>query len=516
MLEHLLKSALPAVALTAALAAGLAEPAAAGGPVETFAPGPFSVGTLDWDFGNVQVSPVTGVNPLNVQHFGTIAYPATSDGEGAQLAPGFPFPLVVFAHGRFHQAPYIGQNHKQASYLLEHLASWGYIVASVNLDVVGQFSFPAAIPQRGELIHHTLSSFLAADPGGVFLDHGRVAVIGHSRGGDGAIQAQITNPDGNPIHAVATIAPTDFDNTFVGPVPYFGLYGSKDGDVNNGWPIHQYDKAFGQDKAFEYIHGANHFWFTDSIHFSGLGNATITREQHHDIARTYFTYFLRSVFGQNGDPTFVELCDGPSLSPVTDNAVILPSHRPLGQLIVNSFQDTPLDPGTNSLDGLSLGSSLLTLAEQNLNNTAQTFYHRTSAAQIIFDNPGPPLSYYVEELPGTTDVTGWSHLSIRALQRYNATQNTAGVDQDLTFVLVDEDFDLGFATLSDHGRIAYPAVHSGFQFPSKSVLHTTRVPLTTFTDSNPAFDLDRTIIVALVFANTTSGDLRIDDIAFTD
>jgi dienelactone hydrolase len=515
MLPRPLNPVLAATALLAALLAAAPE-ARAGGGIETFAPGPFAVGSLDWNFGNVQVSPVTGTNPLTVQHFGTIMYPATSDGVGAPLAAGWPFPLVVFAHGRFHQAPFIGQNHKQASYLLEHLASWGFIVASVNLDVVGQFGFPAAIPQRAELIHHTLSAFLGADPGGVFLDHGMVAVLGHSRGGDGAIQAQITNPLGNPIHAVGTIAPTDFDDTFIGPVPYLGLYGSKDGDVNNGWPIWQYDKAFGQTKAFEYIHGANHFWFTDSIHYSGEGNADITREQHHDIARTYFTHFLRSAFGQNADPEFAELCDGPSLFPVTDDIEILPSYRRLGLYLVNSFQDAPVDPGHNSVGGLSLGNLLTTLNEQNLNNSAQTFYHRTSGGQLVFSNAGPPLSYYVEELPGVVDASAWEYLSLRALQRLGAAENTPNVDQDLTFVLVDEDLDLSFATLSDHGRIAYPKVHAGFQFPSKSVLHTSRVPLSTFSASNPAFDLDRTIIVALVFANTPSADLRVDDIAFTD
>ncbi len=477
-------------------------------PIETHARGPYEVGSWDWDFGPLQLTPVVGTNPLAVQHFGTGRYPIGLP--GSEL----PAPFIVFAHGRFQSAPFTGTNHTQASYLLDHLASWGFVVVSVNLDVVGQFAFPAAIPQRGELIHATIDRFDDQDQDDLFFDMSRIGLVGHSRGGEGVVAAYVDNPDSREIHAVATIAPTDFEEYSFSGVHYLGLYGSKDGDVNNGWPIKVYERSTGRHKAFQYIEGANHFWFTDSIQFTGEGNGLITREQHHEIAWTYITHFLRETVGDRAPGRFGELSDGPSLFPVTDSADIHPMYFDPDGLVVNNHQQWPLDPSMNTLGLVTAGSMLLELSESSLNSPGATFYHPTFAMRARFDTAlGTPL--YVEELEPGTDASPFDYLSLRVMQPLGSDLNTAGQVQDMRLALVDMRNNVAALTLSDYGTIPWPVTHAGFAFPEKSVLRTSRLPLDDFVAANPELQLNDLRLVALVFDQTTVGEVRVDDIAFT-
>ncbi|HZL99905.1 MAG TPA: hypothetical protein VFD43_06605 [Planctomycetota bacterium] len=490
-------------------------------PIATFEPGRHAVGSADWDFGTIEVSKpgsTTG-ETISVQHFGTLRYPAAAAGSGQPAAPGGPFPFVVFSHGRYHAPPYIGHNHEQATYLIEHLASWGFVVASVNLDVVGQYGQPSAIKQRGEIVLATIAAFEQLDPALCDADFEHIGLVGHSRGGEGCLAAWKQNSAGHAIEAIATIALTNYQNTFVTGVPYLGLYGSKDGDVNNGMPIKVYDQAQPQPKLLQYIEGANHFWFTDSIHYSGEGPGLITREQHHDLARTYITAFLLATLRDTPLP-LEGLCDGPSLFPITDTITVHPLYADADRLLINGFEEADGDPGSNSLGGASAGDLLLTQDEESLDAATKTFYHRTRGGWLAYDTGGalpPDLSpAYVEALPGGVDAGAYSHLSLNALQRWNAPLNTAGQAQDLHLMLVDEQGRSAQVALSDWGTIPWPITHgSSSSFPKKSVLRTTRIPLREFSLANPALDLSDIRLVSLVFDSTPSADLRLDDLSFT-
>ena len=508
------------------LAALLAAPAtgarsqSAVAPIATFEPGRYAVGSADWDFGSIEVSAPgsTSGETITVQHFGTLRYPAAVAGEGAPVAQGGPFPFVVFSHGRYHLSPYIGHNHEQAGYLLEHLASWGFVVASVNLDVVGQYASPPAIKQRGEIALATIAAFKALEPARYDIDFEQIGLVGHSRGGEGCLAAWKTNTAGHAIRAVATIALTNYQNQFTTGVPYLGLYGSKDGDVNDGSPIRVYDQAQPQPKLLEYVEGANHFWFTDSIHYGGEGPGQITREQHHDVARTYIAAFLLATLRDAPLP-LAELCDGPSLAPITDTITVHPLYADPDRLLINGFEEADGDPGLNSLGGASVGELLLTQAEESLDAAAKTFYHRTRGGWLAFDTGGrlPPgmAPTYVEALPGGVDASAYSHLSLNALQRWNAPLNPAGQSQDLTLVLVDEQGRSASVGLGDWGTSPWPITHGGSSFPKKSVLRTTRIPLREFRQVTPELDFPDIRLVSLVFDSTPSAELRIDDLGFT-
>ena len=180
-------------------------------------------------------------------------------------------------------------------------------MASVNLDVVGQYGSPAAIPQRSQLINDTVSYFMGNGTYSPFLDFNDIAYIGHSRGGEGVFAAVQQNPAWSAsIRGIGAISPTNFGDHAV-PQNAFVIYGSQDGDVNNGWPIQLYDQTTTGLKGFRFIEGANHFYFTDTITYGAETNALLTRDQHHEISRTYWATWCTFLF--YGDrPSYVRLC----------------------------------------------------------------------------------------------------------------------------------------------------------------------------------------------------------------
>jgi fermentation-respiration switch protein FrsA (DUF1100 family) len=477
------------------------------------------VANWDWDFGTLQTTHPSSGAPLTVDNFGRLSYP--TDGSGGALPPvaSGDFPLVVFGHGRLGTGP---DNHLQAAYLMDHLASWGIIATSVSLDVVGQFSFPAAIPQRGDIILVTLDRHLnlALQPGtppqglAAAIDATRIGLAGHSRGGEGVADALVKNAASGiyDILAAATIAPTDYEQyTLPADIPYLGLYGSKDGDVNNGWPIYLHDRGDSTEKVFEYVHGANHFWFTESITYSGEGSADISRQLHHDIAEAYITGFMVQKLIGNGLESSV-FADGPEMNPLTSIVDILPMYRHPDRWVVDDFEANP------SLGQASSGGNVINSFpkrfEISFDDTGLTLYHKTKGG-VSGWNAG--TSHFAVALPGGGfDASGWENLSGKFAQRLDSPFNTA-FDQDARVVLRDLDGDLAFVDLSAHGRIIKPITHTGglFQnFPKKTVLRTTRIPLTAFTAAEPLLDLDRLTHIGWQSVNAT-GEIEFDDLEFT-
>jgi len=189
-----------------------------------------------------------------------------------------------------------------------------------------------------------------------------------------------------------------------------------------------------------------------------------------------------------------------------------PMYSSPAALVLDDYEDAPEDPATNSLGEDVVWQDALTFDEVDLDAVAQTLYHETLGLSLAFD--GAPAAI-VHALPRGTDLRAMGFLSLRAIQRHGAPLNTPGVPQDATLALFDGNQQLATVTLSAWGTIPWPIVHGGPFFPKKSVLRTTRVPLRAFAAANPALDLSDVVLVGLVFDQTQSGDLRLDDLAFT-
>ncbi len=158
---------------------------------------------LTWDVPAGQTytfaNPEGGLN--SVDFIARVFFPA-KDSSGTVLTDG-KHPLLIFGHGRF-SGPGSGfpNNYLHAAYLMNQLASWGYICVTVNFDVVNNLG--SGIQQRGELFLKAIDFMAAENSNAASMFHNKIdmdhiGLIGHSRGGGGAIAAvQQNQAQGSP------------------------------------------------------------------------------------------------------------------------------------------------------------------------------------------------------------------------------------------------------------------------------------------------------------------------------
>ena len=232
-----------------------------------------------------------GFGPSDLPLDGRVWYPAAKGR----------FPLVLVVHGDHLASDFSDGGY---AYLGERLASRGFIVASVDenflnsadgdLSAIGvsRFGLQDDMEARAWLLLQHLRAWRAWNdrPGNPFsgrVDLGRIALVGHSRGGEAVAAATVLNRRpgyGFAIRAVGAIAPTD--DTFrpagrpvaLDGVDYLALAGSADGDVLSFGGADQYRRTTlraGDFKAAVLVDRANHSQFntTWGRYDSGYGAA---------------------------------------------------------------------------------------------------------------------------------------------------------------------------------------------------------------------------------------------------
>ena len=257
--------------------------------------------------------------------------------------PG-PYPLVLIVHGNHGMEDFSDPGY---GYLGQLLASRGYIFASVDENFLnGSFADEADVIETGLDEESDARAWLLLEHlalwrdwngtsdhaffGKVDLD--RIALIGHSRGGEAVAVAAAFNaleqyPDdatlsfdyGFNIRGIIAIAPADGQyeprgrGTPLRDIDYFVLHGSMDGDVESFMGASQYSRIeFSADdihfKASAYVQGANHGQFNTSWGRYDMplpgGWMLDTRRimgaaQQRRVAETYFSAFLEVVLKGN-------------------------------------------------------------------------------------------------------------------------------------------------------------------------------------------------------------------------
>lgn len=198
-------------------------------------------------------------------------------------APGR-FPLVLVVHGNHDMKDFSDPGYE---YLGRLLASRGYVVASVDMNFLNG-GIRGENDARGWMLLQHVKAWhgfdsTAGNPLAGRADLTRIALMGHSRGGEAVAQAASFNtmeryPDdakvklgfGYGIRALVAIAPVDGQYRPAGRlvpvkgVSYLVLHGSHDGDVSTFQGLRQYDRIdLGDDdpsrfKAAVYVYRANH------------------------------------------------------------------------------------------------------------------------------------------------------------------------------------------------------------------------------------------------------------------
>lgn len=244
-----------------------------------------------------------------------------------------PAPLVLVVHGN-HLAQ--DWSEKGYDYLAELLASRGYIVASVDENFLNTSftDMPRGLKNengvRGWLMLKHLERWRKwnQEPGNPFyhkIDMDRIALMGHSRGGEAMSHAALFNtlpahPDNANevfhfnfnIKAYIAIAPVDGQYKPAGilaplkDINYFTIHGTHDMDMQSFGglsPMYriEYAPSFNGFKAGLYVHHANHGQFNTSwgkydqtSPYANLYNFTnlMPPEDQQQIAKVYISAFL--------------------------------------------------------------------------------------------------------------------------------------------------------------------------------------------------------------------------------
>ncbi|HKW33557.1 MAG TPA: hypothetical protein VJN92_11170 [Candidatus Acidoferrum sp.] len=247
--------------------------------------------------------------------------------------PG-PFPLALIVHGNHNLADFSDPGYE---YLGELLASRGFILASIDENFIngGLFHDPPLKPGsavRGWLLLEHLKLWkqwneTAGNPFQGKVDLSRIALMGHSRGGEAAATAAAFNrmkyyPEdanikfdyGFAIKSVVAIAPADGQykpaeqDRWISDVSYLTLQGAHDADVSSFLGSRQWDHVkFTQPgpwfKAEIYAYRANHGQFntvwgrTDAGQpLSWLLNLKplMPGDEQRRISKTYISAFLEA------------------------------------------------------------------------------------------------------------------------------------------------------------------------------------------------------------------------------
>ena len=245
--------------------------------------------------------------------------------------PG-PFPLALIVHGNHDMAEFSDPGY---AYLGELLASRGFILASVDENFLNSGLFhdpPKQQAVRGWMLLEHLKLWrewnqAAGSPFQGKVDLTRIALMGHSRGGEAAATAAAFNrmkydPEdanirfdyGFSIKAVVAIAPADGQykpagqHRWIEDVSYLTLQGAHDADVSSfmgsrQWDHVRYTRPGPWFKAELYAYRANHGQFntvwgrTDAGEpLSWLLNLKplMPGEEQRRISKTYIAAFLEA------------------------------------------------------------------------------------------------------------------------------------------------------------------------------------------------------------------------------
>jgi hypothetical protein len=519
-------------------------------------PGPYKVGQVDYNFENeFDLIPSGSTTPAypGVDVRATVRYPATATGTGLPVAGTGRYPLILFLHGNHATCPCSCShscvpgdripNHLGYNYLLDILASWGFIAVSIDgFDVTCAWSAAMSdYEARGRLVLRHLQRWKDWDMGGTDpwsglfqnrVNMNRIGLSGHSRGGEGVVAAEYINRTeglGFAIRAVNAIAPTDQDPyiRYVPEVPYYLLLAASDGDVSNLQGLRTYDRTSlasattQSEKAMLWVYGANHNFFnsvwTPAFGFAcssddGVGEGRLSDSLQRLVAcQSLVPFFRLHVQNESG---YRKLFRGEVAVKGLEGVETYWTFQHPTRKEIDNF-DTGDNPNTNSLGGaVTTSGGFMTFDEYEFKSSGPDLYnssfrHFTHGLVLGWNS----TQSYETVLPaGQRDVSAYSALALRISQILDGgvlnpldTPRTFRVGlRTTTGIVSNVDFDV--ASLQS---VPYPYEYNG----GKTVLGMIRIPLKSFRNGNVAMPLTDIERVLIEFRGT--GLVAIDDIQFT-
>ena len=491
-----------------------------------------------------------------------------------------PYPLVLIVHGNHGMEDYSDTGY---AYLGELLASRGFLVVSVDENFIngswsGDFQ-GKEMPLRAWFLleHLKLWRDWNADENHRFygkVDLDRIALMGHSRGGEAVSIAHAYNklsryPDdatvefdyGFNIRSLVAIAQVDqryHRRVELQDVNFFTIHGSYDSDEPAYHGMRQFNRIeLAPDqpadnyrvKAGVYLHGANHGQFNTgwgrsdySPPASWLLNLApiIPAEDQRQAARVFIAAFLEATL--RDDPRYLELLRDPR-----SGVQWLPDLP-----FVQQFTDSTFVPLANFEEDLEVSTATIPAArisaeavglwrEEDLEHRDQR-KQGTNVVVLGWNSDSNGQASYSIALNGgagnftmdralTFAVSGSTEDPPDTDPPEDADDDAAGDKDKLSnpafrIELIDASGEVASAVSSNYVTLAPPmkvrymknAALNDERYNSawEPVLQHFELPLKTLAASNPAFDLDSIRQLVLRFDRQPEGVIILDDIGTID
>jgi Cutinase len=472
-----------------------------------------------------------------------VRYPADVNGMDVSVSAVKPtYPVVVIMHG-MHSS--VTPSYQGYNYLLDHLASNGFIAVSIDCNAINAIGGMQDTRGQAILAHLTLLQSTNANPG-IFqgkIDMTKIGIMGHSRGGDGVVQAEILNQSqglGWNIKAIVALAPTDFSG--ISPAPmnlatskFLCVYGSNDGDVWGGSTpatdyagtgFRFYDRAT-VEKAVAFIYGATHNRFNTQWGTEGKVDAAsakvVSDVQHQTLLKGYMTAFLQ--IHLQGRTEQLDYFKGELKIPQASSVEVFTQYRPTVTMTLDDFETKPA-LNQNSLGGTVAFANLDGPPEENPAATIDVHSpHQTRGLRLKWNNTTAKYDSQIPLLGSARDLSGWNFLSFRVSQKVLSGANPGDQLQDLYVRLTtagggnSRAIRAGyFRTIPFPYKPAYSMAFVADEDPNtKAAMNTVRIPLFAWTVkalSAPIVDLTNVESLTFEFSAKATGELEIDDIDF--
>jgi dienelactone hydrolase len=533
------------------------------------AKGTYQVTRADYDFGDTALN-LSGVSGLPVEERAAVWVPVGASGAR---------PVVVFLHGRADACRNPGSGEldnanwpcatgfePMSSYLgyaqaAETLASRGYVVVSVSANAIGVYDQSTASPDRGglargQLVMTHLDLLAKANAGTAAgmsallkgkLDLSTVGLMGHSRGGDGAVRAALLNaarqsPYG--VKGVLALAPINRTRPALPDVPLAVLLPYCDGDVANQEGQHFYEDTRytrGTDSALKtslLMMGADHNYFNDlwsdvygddwdayvdpadpTCGTTPAGNIRLSRTEQQEAGVAYTAGFFRLTLGrENG---FLPMFQSNSGSAVqVGAATVLQAGQSPAALRVDV---APLQAATSNVvfSGKVLGQYCASIAGRSPQSglpscSDSTFTSRFPAFTPVTHTqnvPASPMLHLTWANGGQLTATmpsGRYNVSKYGALTLRASLDAANTATDLTLTVVDGSGNTQSTTVSALSDALEPLPAGNQDLLPKTWLRTVRWPVSQMIDVNTA-DIRQ---IRITTAAATGG-VFLSDLAFT-
>ena len=460
-------------------------------------------------------------------------------------------PVVFLVHGNHNM---ITESYLGYAYPGEHLASRGYVVVSVDENVCNYYlsgDLSGENAARAFLLLENMRQVQTYNESGILagkLDYTRLALMGHSRGGEATSLAALynelkSNPDVGyqryaynfSIRSVIAVAPTAEQYLPAGrdvtltDVNYLLIQGANDSDVSTFMGMKQYNniKFTGQKdcyKSYLYIAGANHGQFNTewqqdyTFPRSLMLNKVDLMEglQQRDLLKGYVTAFLDdTLLGNRENRSYFQ-----TNQPYSKNGIYMSGYQdgsfvPLADYEEDIALETITEP-----NGMSISDGLAFHREQAVNyNTLGSSMDTSNHAAYLWWNR-IETSYGLNFKSQGYDLTGSTYLQFDVAD-ISSDKIVKSVEELLNFDVVIRDKN-GQTASAELRKICtiYPTLFTRLyklqltkqSLDIKTELQTVRIPLETFQLENKNLDLGKVESITFLFNRQEEGRILLDNV----